>query len=293
MIRVHRRSPCKINLVLNILGKRPDGFHELETLMHPLALHDELTIILSSKGGIALTCSQPALPVDGSNLVYRAAAAFLQKTQLHQGVQIHLEKRVPLAAGLGGGSSNAAVTLMALNELFHQPLDSEQLQVLAAGLGSDVPFFLQSGPGLGTGRGEKITPVEPFACLQGIYVLLIHPGFGVSTAWAYQALAQYPTALHGEIGRAERMIAQLRTGDLPAAAPLLYNSLEAPVLHKYPILQLYQEFLRQHGAVAALMSGSGSTTFALLPTEAAAQDLAKRFRAHFGGSCWTVVSSLA
>ena len=131
------------------------------------------------------------LPTDGQNLVHRAATAFLQAAKITGGVRIHLEKKIPLAAGLGGGSGNAATTLLALNELFDQPLAPEKLHELAAALGSDVPFFLQNRPALATGRGEKIQPLEDFPALRGKAFLLIHPGFGILTAWAYQALARF------------------------------------------------------------------------------------------------------
>ncbi|MFO1498593.1 MAG: 4-(cytidine 5'-diphospho)-2-C-methyl-D-erythritol kinase [Verrucomicrobiota bacterium] len=292
MTGLQRPSPCKINLVLNVLGKRPDGFHELETLMHPIALTDILTFERLPGAGIELSCSNQSLPTDASNLVYRAASGFLQKTARKEGFRIHLEKRIPLAAGLGGGSGNAAVTLVALNDLSDRPLGPADLQELAATLGSDVPFFLQPSPALAVGRGERICSVEPFPALAGCYVLLIHPGFGVSTAWAYQALAGFPEALNGRKGRAEKLVALLRSSTLAEAAPHFYNSLESPVLRKYPVLQLYQEFLRAHGADVALMSGSGSTTFGLFRNEAAAREAADLFRQRFGQGCWTAIVSI-
>lgn len=288
MDSLQRSSPCKVNLLLNILGKRSDGFHELETVMQPVNLCDQLEFERRPHG-IEMTCSDPGLPTDSTNLVQRAAAAFLQAAELKDGVRVHLEKRIPLAAGLGGGSGNAATTLLALNELFDQPLAPAQLQPIAASLGSDVPFFLQRHPALATGRGEIIQSLEPFPALTGTAVLLIHPGFGISTAWAYQALARFPAARQGESGRAQRLMAVLRSGDLPAASAQFYNSLEAPALEKHPLLALYQEFLRAHGACATLMSGSGSTTFAIARTATDAQRLAELVGAKFG-PCWLTVA---
>jgi 4-diphosphocytidyl-2-C-methyl-D-erythritol kinase len=285
---LERLSPCKVNLLLNILGRRPDGFHELETVMHPVNLFDRLSF--ERKGSdVALTCSLPTLPVDATNLVHRAATAFLQAAGIREGVRIHLEKHIPLAAGLGGGSGNAATVLLALNELFGQPFAPERLTGLAAALGSDVPFFLQSGPALATGRGERITALEAFPALRGLALLLIHPGFGISTAWAYRELARFPAALNGQPGRAQKLVAALKADDLAPAVGEFYNSLEAPALHKYPVLALYQEFLREQGALAALMSGSGSTTFALTQDRAAGAELAERFKEKFGRACWTAV----
>lgn len=284
-MKLERKSPCKVNLLLNILGKRADGFHELETVMHPLALWDQLSFSPAGDG-IHLTCSEPSLPTDASNLVYRAAAAFFKTAQISTGVSIHLEKRIPLAAGLGGGSGNAATTLLGLNELFGEPLTPAQLTGLADSIGSDVPFFLQSRPALATGRGEKIQPLDSFPVMQGAVFLLIHPGFGIATAWAYQQLTRFPAALNGRPGRAQKLIELLQSVGLPAAAAEFYNSLEAPALEKYPLLALFQDFLRAAGARAVLMSGSGSTTFALAESPAVADRLQEKVRAKFG-SLWT------
>ncbi len=285
-------SPCKVNLLLNILGKRDDGFHELETVMHPVPLFDRLRFERGGTG-VRLSCSEPSLPVDGSNLVHRAARAFLTAAGIREGIAIHLEKHIPMAAGLGGGSGNAATTLLGMNALFGRPLVDLELARLAARLGSDVPFFLQSQPALAVGRGDRIEPLGRFPALDGIFILLIHPGFGISTAWAYQSLGRFPEALNGRAGRAREFIAWLGTQDLTGAAAGFYNSLEAPALEKYPVLACYQDFLRAHGAAVALMSGSGSTTFALVRGEEAAEDLRERFRVKFGPACWTVVVSLA
>ncbi|HSY09927.1 MAG TPA: 4-(cytidine 5'-diphospho)-2-C-methyl-D-erythritol kinase [Candidatus Dormibacteraeota bacterium] len=285
---LEKKSHCKVNLLLNVLGKRADGFHELETVMQPVNFCDELTFERNS-GGVELLCSDAALPVDSRNLVFRAAKNFLDAANVSGGVKIHLEKKIPLAAGLGGGSGNAAATLLALNELFDQPLATEKLFEIAATLGSDIPFFLQNKPALATGRGEKIQPLENFPALRGKAFLLIHPGFGISTAWAYQNLARFPAALNGEKGRARELISRLQANDLPASAGGLYNSLEAPALEKFPILELFQDFLRANGAVATLMSGSGSTTFAIAENISAAEMLAEKFKSKFGSNCWMAV----
>jgi 4-diphosphocytidyl-2-C-methyl-D-erythritol kinase len=282
------KSPGKVNLLLNILGKRADGFHELESVMHPVAVFDELTFSRQANG-VQLTCNDPNLPVDSGNLVHRAAAAFLAAARIKDGVRIHLEKRIPLAAGLGGGSGDAATTLIGLNELFGAPLRPADLETIAASLGSDVPFFLQAQPALATGRGEKIQPLGSFRALQGSAFFLVHPGFGISTAWTYQALARFPAALNGKPARSQKLISLLQGADLKIAGAEFYNSLEAPALEKYPLLALFQEFLRARGAAGTLMSGSGSTTFALAPDRATAEQLAETFKSRFGTKCWTAV----
>ena len=283
-----KKSPCKINLLLNVLSRRPDGFHELETVLHPVRLFDEIHCARGGKG-IQLTCDEPTLPVDAKNLVHRAAGAFLRAANISGGVRLHLHKRIPLAAGLGGGSGNAATTLLALNELFDQPLATAKLNELGASLGSDVPFFLQNRPALATGRGEQIRPLDFFPALRGRAFLLIHPGFGIATAWAYQSLARFPAAQNGQPGRAAELITRLQAKNWPAVADGFYNSLEAPAFEKFPVLKLYQEFLRANGALAALMSGSGSTTFAIVENVAAGETLVEKFKSRFGARCWTAV----
>jgi len=284
---MERFSPCKVNLLLNILGRRADGFHELETVFQPVALCDRL--VFEKRGhGIEMTCSIPSLPVNGGNLVFRAAEAFYKAAGMTPGVFIRLEKIIPLAAGLGGGSANAATTLLALNDLHGGVLEPGAILRIAAELGSDVPFFLQNKPALGLGRGEQITVLEDFPALRGAHAFLVHPGFGVSTAWAYQQLAGYPGALNGRKGRARELVGLLQ-GALAEAGAAFYNSLEAPVLPKYPLLAEFQEFLKNHGACAAMMSGSGSTTFALVKGRAGAEALREDFQSHFGTSYWTAI----
>jgi 4-diphosphocytidyl-2-C-methyl-D-erythritol kinase len=285
---LEKKSPCKVNLILNILGKRSDGYHELETIMQPVRLHDDLAFDRAGDG-LVLTCNNSALPVDGRNLVCRAATIFLQTAGIRAGVKIHLEKRIPLAAGLGGGSGNAATTLLGLNELFGSPLDAGKLDELAAGLGSDVNFFLQEKPALATGRGEKVRSLDDFPALAGRAFFLIHPGFGISTPWAYQNLARFPEALNGRPGRAQQLVAALQTTDWAAVRAEMYNSLEAPALEKYPVLEVFQKFLREYGALATLMSGSGSTTFAVFENVTLAETVREQFLSFFGRNCWTAV----
>ena len=280
-----RKSPCKVNLLLNILGRRPDGFHELETVMLPVPVFDELTFERRPRG-IELACSDASLPSGPANLVYRAAEAFRREAGIDVGVRIHLEKKIPVAAGLGGGSGNAGATLLALNELFGFPLAPDRMQAIAASLGSDIPFFLQADPALAVGRGERVEPLAPFRALAGCGLLLVHPGFGIATAWAYKELARFPQALNGQPGAARELVTLLDAGDLRAASRRFYNSLEAPALEKYPWLAVLQDFLREQGAAAALMSGSGSTTFAVTADLCGAQELEELVRSRFG-RCWT------
>ena len=291
MRTLEKQSPCKVNLLLNILGKRPDGFHELETVMHPVRVYDLITFERAGQG-LQLSCNRPELPTDSQNLVHRAATRFLESSGITEGIRLHLEKNLPLAGGVGGGSANAAVTLLGLNKLFGNPLASGQLSTIAASLGSDVPFFLQEQPALASGRGEQIEPLAPFPAMQGAVFFLIHPGFGIATPWAYQQLARFPAAQKGRLGRARELISALNSKDLRTAGTLFYNSLEAPALEKFPVLELFQKFLRNNGAEGALMSGSGSTTFALVHGRPAAEELLEKFKSKFGARSWTALAEV-
>ena len=230
-------SPCKVNLLLNILGRRTDGFHNLETVMQPVPLFDRLTFKRAA-GVLELTCSEPSLPTDSGNLVYRAAEQFLQAARIHEGVRMHLEKRIPLAAGLGGGSANAAGHIDGPQRAVRR--SARRGPNCSCSPPASAPMSLSSSRTVrpwGTGRGEIIQPLDPVSqrCrAQGL--LLIHPGFGVATAWAYQQLARYPAALNGEPGRAQRLIQRLQTaGGLPAAAGEFYNSLESARAGQIPL----------------------------------------------------------
>lgn len=259
-------APAKINLYLHILGRRPDGFHELETLMAPISLGDTLQIDLIASG-IEFTCSDPGLSNAQDNLATRAARIFLDEFKLGTGVRIHLDKAVPVGAGLGGGSSDAATVLLALRDLTETKCDDAKLADLAARLGSDIPFFIYRRPAICKGRGEII---EPFK-LQGPYQgLLVHPGFGVSTPWAYKTYAQNPHP--GAPGR--------NFDDFT-----LRNDLEPPAFSKYPWLPTAKKwFQSQPGVLDSLMSGSGSSVFALTDSVDVTRELRTRFLAEFGST---------
>ena len=286
-IQEERQAPAKINLLLNILGRGDDGYHELESLMIPIPLYDILHFRLDdSLSDLRLSIPQNQLNPGADNLVMRAAKAFLKETRMDVGLHIELIKKIPMEAGLGGGSSDAAITLKTLNHCFGKPLSQKTLHTLASQLGSDVPFFLEEKPMLVKGRGEQLQSIPPLRSLDGAGLLLIKPPFGVSTAWAYQELARFPGQLHGQEGRARAMAEALSNQPLADVSEQFYNSLESPVLEKFPLLKLFQESLREWGAVVTLMSGSGSTTFALFENLTIAQKVAEKIPEHFGGTHW-------
>lgn len=241
-------APAKVNLTLRILGKRPDGFHEIESLMAPVSLADHLDIAVEEGRGVAFTCSDSSIPGDDTNLVCRAVAAFSIHTGLHFRARIHLEKNIPHGAGLGGGSSDAAATIKALNHLLNTGLGVSELESIAATIGSDIPFFIRCRPAIARGRGEI---VEPFDELRSAEILLVKPPFPVSTPWAYTAYASQ----------------KIKKEHCPQFhdSMELSNDLEPPVFDKYIVLPVLKNWLLESGDVsAAMMSGSGSTIFAIL-----------------------------
>ena len=273
---VKQFAPAKINLYLHILGRRADGFHELETLMAPISLGDMLEIDLIPTG-IEFTCSDPALSDAQDNLATKAARLFLEEFKLDTGVRIHLEKAVPVGAGLGGGSSDAAAVLLALRELTGITCADGKLARLAAQLGSDIPFFIYRTPAICRGRGEIIEPVRLQENYQG---LLVHPGFGVSTPWAYKTYARHPS--QGAPGRAFPPDFTLR------------NDLEPPAFSKYPWLPTAKNwFQKQPEVLDSLMSGSGSSIFALTDSTEASSQLRGRFLAEFGPTLFATPFSVA
>ncbi len=265
-----RVARAKINLSLRIRGKRADGFHELESLFAPLALADTLTF--EDAPAFVFTCDDSTLPADDSNLAVRAAHRFSERTDQPLRVRIHLEKRIPHGAGLGGGSSDAAVVLRALNERSGNPLAAAALAEIVGDLGSDVPYFLQDSAAFCRGRGEI---VEPLPLKKQFRVLLIKPPFPVPTPWAYEHWA------------ASREL----TGAFYAAQNVdgveFVNDLERPVFEKYLFLATLKTWLtKQSEVAAALMSGSGSTSFAVVRDAASMADLERRTRAEFGEDLW-------
>jgi 4-diphosphocytidyl-2-C-methyl-D-erythritol kinase len=282
-------SPAKVNLSLNILGKRDDGYHELETLMLPLDFGDEITLALR-KTGLTLECDNPNLPTDDTNLALRAARVLAEACEVAGGAKITLRKRIPLAAGLAGGSSNAASVLRGLNRLWKLGAGDEKLGELAAQLGSDLNFFLGRGAAICRGRGEQ---VEPVPCKLSATILLVNPGFGISTKWAYESWSCAAKKLTGKPPEVSLLVRALADDDVAAAGKALFNSLEVASVRKFPVLELLKDKLRASGAAGALMSGSGATVFGLFAQRAAAEAAALRIREQFGPSMWTQVARFA
>ncbi|MFS8866168.1 MULTISPECIES: 4-(cytidine 5'-diphospho)-2-C-methyl-D-erythritol kinase [unclassified Synechococcus] len=260
---------AKINLYLEILGSRPDGYSEVAMVLQSIQLADRVQLQCCPHG-IHLTCDRPEVPADARNLAYQAAELLQKECQATMGVEIRLEKQIPVAAGLAGGSADAAAVLVGLNQLWGLGLTVGELQSLAARLGSDIPFCVQGGTQLATGRGEVL---EPLADWEGIPVLLAKPKhLGVSTAWAYQAFRSRQESLGPALPTLPQVLAALSRQDLPALARSLRNDLEQVVLPEYAIVGELRQSLLAAGALGALMSGSGPTVFGIMPSlELAAQ----------------------
>jgi 4-diphosphocytidyl-2-C-methyl-D-erythritol kinase len=281
-------SFAKINLFLRVLGKRPDGFHEVSTFILPLELADEMTFEPRSDGRIEVTCSHPSLPTDRRNLVRRAADLLKERHAPKQGAHIHLEKRVPIGAGLGGGSSNGSTALVGLNRLWNLNLPAETLEALAAEFGSDTAIFVRCRPALCEGRGEKLTLLDFPVRLP---VFLLNFGFGSATAWAYRHLR--PGAAQKDPFDPQALVRQAvahadSAADGRVLQEVLQNDLEKPVFGKFPILRMAREFLLQQPQVmGAMMCGSGSTMMAVTRTLEDAARLQEPVRRRFGPAVWT------
>ena len=258
-------SPAKINLFLAITGRRADGFHDLVSVVAPVSFGDILKIEAGETGVFSLECSNAAVPCDASNLILRAAEAFRAASGWTHGATFSLDKKIPIGAGLGGGSSNAVSALRGLNELAGRPLSEERLDDIAAVLGSDCALFLHGAPVVMRGRGERVSalPDDAESRLAGRRVLIFKPDISISTAWAYQQLAARAPAGYLPAEQAEARLAAWIESSAPAE-DLLFNNMEPPAFEKFLALPVLLAQMRARFGVAAGMSGSGSACFALL-----------------------------
>lgn len=265
---------AKINLSLDILGTLPNGYHEVRMIMQSLQLHDTVTLKISDTPGITMTCSDTSLPVDEHNLAYRAAALFCDTYHISEGIELHLEKKIPVAAGLAGGSSDAAAVLRSLNEMYGKPATSVELAALGVKLGADVPYCLMLGTALSEGIGERLTalPAAP-----DCHCLLVKPAAGASTKQIYtdyDALVQTTDIKHPDT---DALLSALSAGDYNTLVSGLCNVLEPVTTGLVPDIAVIKERLQTLGADGVLMSGSGPTVFALFSD----LEKAKRAEAHF------------
>ena len=264
-------APAKVNLILRVLDRRSDGFHNLWTLMQTVGLEDTVTIRLAAQhAGIRLQCDSDSLSVDQTNLVYRAAAAVLAQAQRTVGLDIQLTKRIPMGAGLGGGSSDAAATIWGINRLLNLGWSAAQMAEVGQALGSDVPFFFHAPTAVVAGRGEQVQAVH---VTDSRWVVLVNPGFPVETKWAYQQLSTTRQGMVPLSDRCAQLQSQCRT-TWDDVVGLAVNDFEDPVFTTHPVLQQIKMDLLNHGAQLALLSGSGATVFGIFQAESGARQAA-------------------
>lgn len=255
------KSYAKINIGLDVIGRRDDGYHNLRMIMQSIDLHDIVTVEKSKTSGIYINTNLPYLPTDKRNIVYKAADSFLRRFDIKDGLKISLTKNIPVAAGLAGGSSNCAVTLKLLNELFNTGLSKKELMDIGLTLGADVPFCLLMGTALSEGIGEILTPLKP---IPDCHILIVKPNISVSTKYVYSNLKLSPTSPHPDINS---MLEAIEAGDLMELTTHMDNILQTVTIPKHPIIIDIKKQMESTGAMIALMSGSGPSVFGIYNDE--------------------------
>ncbi len=268
---LHLNAYAKVNLALNVLGSRDDGFHEIETILHTVDLHDAITL-REREEGIEVSTDNPAVPDDARNLVVRAAQVLRETFGVPRGVEINISKGIPMASGLGGGSSDAAITLLGLVQMWKIRLNGRGLLSLAASLGSDVPFFLEGGAAMARGRGDRVSWLPP---LPTTWVVLARPRVEVSTAWAYQNLNLTGVRVRPDVSG---MVEAMRREDLAGVGRLMGNVFYSMIATQYPVVPEIKERILAGEAYGATLSGTGPTIFGLMANEAAARKTAEELR---------------
>ena len=282
---IRLRAHAKINLYLDVVGKRQDGYHNLETIFHAIGLHDDVIIRKQDKKGITVRCEHPAVPCDSRNLAHRAAQCLSDEIGGMGGVAIDISKRIPVAAGLAGGSANAAAVLHGVNQLFALGFTQDALMRLGAQLGADVPFCLHGGAALGLGIGDRLTPLPT---LPDVSLLLLNPGVEVSTASVFKKL-NFSLTKREEAGIIIKTYVE--KGDVVGVGKNLYNCLEMPVFSQYPeVGALKDELSTQAGCYGALMSGSGATVFGIMSDRNTAYQNESHFKSRVSFCASTVTS---
>lgn len=277
--KVRVLAPAKVNFHLRVVGKRPDGYHDLVSVMQALELADEL-VLERRDSGVSLSCGNADVPQGRDNIIHRAAESYITETGVRGGVSIRLDKKVPMAAGLGGGSSDAAAALKGMEALYGA-LPRARLMELALSLGADVPFFLSWPCALAEGVGEKLTELPP---PDGVWLVLVNPGFAVSTRWVFENLKIELTNNHNNTTLPPF---EGRMPDAGFLVSLLHNDLERVTAVRYPEINLIKESLAGAGAFGALMSGSGPTVFGIFEDAATALEAAERLER----PGWTVIAT--
>ena len=251
------RAMAKINLGLDILGKRPDGYHEVRMIMQTIQMYDVLEIRKKEEPGISLSVNVPFIPTDERNLVYKAAKMLLDEFHIEEGVSMKLDKFIPVAAGMAGGSSDAAAAFVGINRMFQLGLSEEELMKRAVSVGADVPYCIMRGTALAEGIGEKLTRLAP---VPKCFVLVGKPAVSVSTKMAYENLNLQAVTIHPDI---DGIVEDIVHGDLYAMTKKMGNVFESGIIREYPVIQQIKDLMEANGALKAMMSGSGPTVFGI------------------------------
>lgn len=265
MIMMQLEAKAKINLGLDVLRKRPDGYHEVKMIMQSVELHDDLEMEVTEEAGIHLTCNVEGLPTDGSNLICRAADLLMKEKQVDKGVRIHLTKRIPMAAGMAGGSTDAAAAMLGINELFDLGFTKKELMDRAVRIGADVPYCIMGGTALSEGIGEILSPLPD---MPDCHILIAKPDIDVSTAFVYGNLKAAELTWHPDI---DGMTEALREQSLEGITDRLGNVLETVTVPAHPVISAIKEQMKKSGAMGALMSGSGPTVFGIFDKKEVAE----------------------
>lgn len=272
MEKLMLKSLGKINLGLDVLGRRENGYHDVRMVMQTVYLYDQITLTKAKKPGIALETNLFFLPVDENNLAYRAAKLLMDEFQVKEGVHISLEKHIPVAAGMAGGSSNAAAVLFGINRMFSLGLSTEELMERGVTLGADVPYCIMRGTVLAEGIGEELTPLPP---MPKCYVLIAKPPISVSTKLVYEKLDSHEIEDHPDI---DGILEGLQEENLEKIASRMGNVLEKVTIEEYPVIAEIKDMMKEHGALNAMMSGSGPTVFGLFDNKEVARAAADKIR---------------
>lgn len=266
------KGRAKINLTLDVIGKRENGYHDLQMIMQSINLHDTIYIRKTKTKGVRLEANYSWLPTNEKNIAYRAAQLFFEESNIQGGVAIEITKRIPVAAGLAGGSTDAAATLVGMNRLYNTRYSKEKLMEMGLKLGADVPFCIMRGTMLAEGIGEVLTPLKP---MPSTYVVLVKPPVSVSTASVYKGLNLETIKTHPDT---QAVIKALDEGNVRKIASHMSNVLEEVTIPMHPVIQEIKESLIEYGAMGAMMSGSGSTVFGLFNNREAAAKAANYFK---------------
>ena len=266
------KALAKINLGLDVLGKRDNGYHDVRMVMQTIYLYDNVTLTRTKEAGIQVETNLSYLPVDQNNIAYKAAKLLMDEFDIQEGVHIKLDKRIPVAAGMAGGSSNAAAVLVGMNRLFHLGLKQKDLMERGVSLGADVPYCVMRGTALAEGIGEELSPLDP---MPKCYILVAKPGISVSTKLVYEALDTKEIVEHPDI---DGVIAGLKKQDVRQVAAAMGNVLEGVTIEKYPVIETIKDAMKEAGALNAMMSGSGPTVFGIFEDRNVAKAAQQKLR---------------